>query len=88
METETKNLTISDEAVTKFQTGVPAYSVVFGDGGGRALVTITPDGRVEITPGVSLDKASLAFWRGIEVMAPGACQRILDKQKEDAKREP
>lgn len=53
--------------------------VVVGDDT-QQVVTITNDGRVTLAPGVALDEASLAFWRALEDLNPGICQRILDER--------
>lgn len=39
--------------------------VIFGD-----CVTISPKGKVTIKDGVTLDEASLAFWRGLAILCP------------------
>lgn len=80
-----ENLTINDEALTKFRTTMPTYSLAIGGTEAGNVITITREGRVIVAPGVSLDEASLAFWRGMEQMAPGICQRILDRRKENKK---
>ena len=81
-EAVSENLTTSNEALVKFRTTVPSYSLVIGHTEAGNVITITKEGRVIVAPGVSLDEASLTFWRGMEQMVPGICQRVLDRQKE------
>jgi hypothetical protein len=77
----TDNLTINEEALGEFLFTVPSYSLVIGGTEAGNTITITREGRVILAPGLSLDEASLAFWRGIDEMSPGTCKRVLDERK-------
>lgn len=50
------------------------------------IVRVTPEGRVILAPGATLDEASLVFWRAIEHGSPGACQRVLDERSKERKK--
>jgi len=45
------------------------------------VVRISNDGRVVLSPGVTVDEASLAFWQAMEDRMPGICQRVIDSRR-------
>ncbi len=47
------------------------------------VVTIHRDGQVEMKDGVSLDEASLAFWKAVAAMAPGFLKALGDSKAPD-----
>ena len=72
-----------DIGTTELNIKEPAYHYHFViNDSTRQVVKIMKGGRVVLSPGVTLDEASLAFWRGLEESVPGICQRILDERKE------
>lgn len=40
----------------------------------RAIVTIDENGRVELGPDITLDQASLSFWKAIQQTHPRFCK--------------
>jgi hypothetical protein len=49
---------------------ITSYTIRIPDENGRPLVTIHPDGRVELGEGYEPDEAARAFWDAVQRIAP------------------